>query len=188
MERRRAGFACFVSLALGPVWIEVASPDALRAQEPPAAASAEIAPREEPDQEARRQTVEDFLDLYVRAWNAHSARALASLWDEGADYADPYGAMIVGRRLIEEHFERAFGTHLRLASWAPARTRIRQISENMVLVDWQVTVRNVIHSRKKVDSDRDLLLLLERKGDEWWIVAARSKEPAAPPVQKRGRR
>lgn len=61
------------------------------------------------EKEAIRQLVRN----YENAWNRHDPRGLAANYDENATWVNWFGAMYIGRKDIQDHYESTHSTYFK---------------------------------------------------------------------------
>ena len=131
------------------------------------------------NEEAIRKLYEQF----TAAWNKHDAKAMADMWVEDGDDAEPDGHVAKGRGEIEKMLTLQHKSVMKDSKLTLAVDSVWFITANVALVDGTYEVDGIVApDGKKIPPRKGRLssILLHERG-HWWIAASRLMIPAPLP-------
>jgi uncharacterized protein (TIGR02246 family) len=130
---------------------------------------------------AQEATVEQAIDAiaqkYSEAWKAGDAAGCASLYSDDADVVDFMGMSAKGKAAIQESITQTLSTYPG-SSIQIVRTGIHPVSADVVVSDgtWEITGAK---APEGAPTRGFYTVVVAKQGDNWQIVANRSKVPPA---------
>lgn len=114
--------------------------------------------------------ITQFVDLFVKKWNAHDPKDLNELWAENGDLMNPAGEWEKGKANVLKILLREHRGVLRESQMKQEITNILLIAPGMAWVDAKVslTVPGV-----PAGLDHHIIYLLVKQDNQWRILAAR---------------
>ena len=115
--------------------------------------------------------IQNILNDFAAAWNAHDARSFSQLFAEDADFTNVKGVSRHGRAAFEEFHEPLFKTIWAYSKITITKNKVRFIKQDVAAVDawWDLT------GLKKSDGSdapprTGLLILIMTKSDNKWEI------------------
>lgn len=128
------------------------------------------------------QEVKTRLDEFARYWNNHDPKGMAAIWRKDGDLINPFGRRATGRSEVERLFNDEHSAWMRNSNCSVEDLKTRTIGTNLVISEWDHYVRNVDTGDPNLTTlNVHVTCLLEKQGDNWYVVVARPviyvKEP-----------
>ena len=133
-----------------------------------------------PDDGPTATEVRALTDRFVEAWNRHDPAALAALWSDDGDYAEPDGRTVSGRAEIEKLFALEHGSVFKKSELHLVVERVRPIGEDVVVADGTYELFNATDPVGRPIGTRTgyFTNVLVKQGDGWKVSASRLMLPA----------
>lgn len=115
--------------------------------------------------------IQNILNDFIAAWNAHDAKSLSQLFAEDADFTNVKGVSRHGRTAFEEFHEPLFKTIWAYSTITITKNKVRFIKQDVAAVDtwWDLT------GLKKPDGSdapprTGLLIFIMTKSNNKWEI------------------
>lgn len=119
------------------------------------------------------QTPEDIPRLFAEAWNARSAKALAHLFAEDADFVNVVGLWWHNRDDIERGHDYGLRTFFKESTISARRVEIKKLGEEVAIVHVRWKLVGQIGKVGDTLEDRfTIMTFVAQRLDDGWIVAA----------------
>lgn len=124
-----------------------------------------------------------LVDRFVRAWNAHDAKALAALFREDADYVTVHGNWWKGREWIQTQFARAQTTKLKDTMMVETNTTVRMVRPDVALMrlEWEVSGETGPDGKPLITRHGIMQIVAVNEAGGWTIVSGQDTA-TMPPV------
>ncbi len=124
---------------------------------------------------------EDALARFAAAWNGRDAKALAALFDEDADFVNVVGIWWRRRRAIEKAHDYALKRFFRDSRITIEEVSVRRIGDGAATVHGRWLMEGQRAPDDTVlDPRRGVMLLVLRRTDDGWSVAAAQNTDIVP--------
>jgi uncharacterized protein (TIGR02246 family) len=145
-----------------------------------AASTALAQPAPTPVDDQTATEVRALTDRFVEAWNSHDAKALAAMWSENGDYAEPDGRTVFGRADIEKLFALEHGSVFKKSELHLVVERVRSVSETVAVADGTYELFNATDPAGRAIGTRTgyFTNVLVKGRDGWQVSAGRLMLPA----------
>jgi uncharacterized protein (TIGR02246 family) len=127
------------------------------------------------------KTCQKLVEDFDRAWNERDPEALASLFNEDADFQFHNGLLVRSRNRIRRfYFEKVFPTLPEGMKHISHSVRVRFVTEGVLIGDGKVDLVDESKSDpdKKVQQRLKVTTVLVKKEDMWRFSAVRVMVPA----------
>jgi len=119
---------------------------------------------------------EALVDGFLRAFNAHDAKAFGSLFTEDADWVSVAGIRVKGRAGIEAEHEKAFTTFFKSATLSSKGTTERLVRPEVAVVHFNWELTDQVDKEGKVATPRRgiITIVAVKETDGWRITAGQN--------------
>jgi uncharacterized protein (TIGR02246 family) len=126
--------------------------------------------------EARAQAArpEDLVDLFAKAWNAHSIAGFESLFTEDADWVTTFDSRADGRATILADLKEVHEGWAKESSVTISKTVVRLVSPDVAVVHYNAELNP---GPGEATVGRTMLIVAVKKGKEWKISAGQIAKP-----------
>ena len=127
--------------------------------------------------------VAELADRFAAAWNAHDARAFATLFASDADFTNVVGVHVSGRAAVERLHARVFATVFRESQIAMEETRTRPLGSDLLAADisWSMTGARTADGALRPRRHGVMALILRASGGTLEIEVMHNLEVSSPP-------
>ena len=124
------------------------------------------------------QTPDEIPHAFAAAWNANDADAIASLFDEDAEFVNVVGLWWHNRERIRSAHAIALESYFRDADVEIGRTKVRMLSDGIALVHWRWTMGGQVDTDGDEASRRSgvFTMVAELRPQGWIVVAAHNTD------------
>jgi uncharacterized protein (TIGR02246 family) len=124
-----------------------------------------------------------LVDGFLRAFNAHDAKAFGTLFTEDADWVSVAGIRVKGRADIEAEHDKAFTTFFKSATLASTGTTVRLVRPDVAVVHFTWELTGQVDKEGKVAAPRRgvITIVAAKEGDQWKITAGQNTNTFIPP-------
>ena len=132
---------------------------------------------------AAEQAIRQLFAAFGTAWNAHDAKAMASVFAIDGDLTGPDGTVAKGRDAVERHFATEQGGALRDSALRLTIDSVRLITASVAVVDGTSVVSGARAADGQPLPPRKGLVsaVLVQEAGRWQIAASRSMIPSPLP-------
>jgi uncharacterized protein (TIGR02246 family) len=118
---------------------------------------------------------------FVRAWNAHDAKALGALFAEDADYVTARGNWMKGRAWIEGQMEKALAGRLKGTTMVETNTTVRLVRPDLAVMhfEWEVSGETGPDGKTLITRHGIMQIVAVSRSGAWKILSA--QDTATPP-------
>ena len=122
------------------------------------------------------------VDGFIRAWNAHDAKALGELFTEDADYVSAEGKWWKGRAWIQSQLERAHAAKMKTTTMVETNTTVRPGRPDVAVLrfEWEVSGELGADGRPLITRHGILHIVAVKQAGGWRIVSAQDTATMAP--------
>lgn len=119
---------------------------------------------------------EQLAEAFVRAWNAHDAKAFGNMFAEDADWVPVSGARVKGRSQIELLLGKEHSTWARTTSLKAADIQVRPIARDLALVffTWRIGSTKGPDDQTAAAFRGNTLLVASRQANRWIAIAGQA--------------
>jgi uncharacterized protein (TIGR02246 family) len=124
--------------------------------------------------------VRALTDQFVAAWNKHDPAALAAIWTENGDYAEPDGRTVFGRADIQKLFALEQGSVFKNSELNLVVERVKSIGDGVAIADGTYELFKATDPAGRPIGTRTgyFTNVLVKQGDGWKVSSARLMLPA----------
>lgn len=124
---------------------------------------------------------EEIPGLFARAWNDRNADALASLFDEDAEFVHVSGLCWHDRESIRKAHHDALQRLVDKSTLVPAETKVKLLSPEVAVVHSRMTLAGVEPEGAARNGGRTTIMsfVVHRAGDRWRCASAHNTDVAA---------
>ena len=128
-------------------------------------------------------TIQAVIDVFMRAWNRHDAKAFAAVFSEDADFTNWRGVGASGRAKIEESHAPVFATIFRQSHQKYTDIKTRFVRPDVAAVDVRWKMTGVLDGQGNPRPDREGLLsfVMAKNAGRWEIVVMHNLDISALP-------
>ena len=122
------------------------------------------------------------VDGFLRAWNAHDAKAMADLFVEDADFVTEEGKWWKGRAWIQSQLERAHSGKLKPTMMVETNTTVRVVRPDVAVLrlEWEVSGETGPDGKPLITRPGILHIVAVHQPAGWRIVSAQDTATMAP--------
>ena len=123
-----------------------------------------------------------LVDGFVRAWNAHDAKAIGALFADDADYVSARGNWMKGRAWIEGQLARALAGRLKGTSMVETNTTVRLLRPDLAVMhfEWEVSGEVGPDGKPLITRHGIMQIVAVQQPTGWRIVSAQDTATMAP--------
>jgi uncharacterized protein (TIGR02246 family) len=145
-----------------------------------AASTAFAQPVPSPVEDKAAPGVRALTDQFIAAWNKHDAAALAAIWTENGDYAEPDGRTVFGRADIQKLFTLEHGSVFKNSELNLVVERVKSVGDDVAIADGTYELFKATDPAGRPIGIRTgyFTNVLVKQGDGWKVSSARLMLPA----------
>lgn len=117
--------------------------------------------------------IKENMAAFADAWNIHSAKALAALFTEDADFVNVMGLWLKGRAEIEQGHAQVFATFLSESHLSITDTQIKFLKPDVALLhsSWEIVGQRSPDGKHQLQRNGVLTAVTTYENGTWQIVA-----------------